>query len=94
MSIIFESTIKSSGKNSSDWYIELKYLENNIIKNSKSVEEYEKHLNELCSEEGIMIESNEIKWAQDSSVSSEQYAEINSQMRKYQEELKNDSNDR
>ena len=93
MNIIFESTIKSSGESPSDWYIELKYLENNTIKKSSSIDEYEKNLSEICNTESIMIESNENKWIQDSNVTAEQYAQINSQMRKVQEELSNASDD-
>lgn len=93
MNVIFESTIKSSGEKPNDWYIELKYLDNNTIKNSTSITEYEKDLNEICNKEGILIESNENKWIQDSNITSEQYAQINSQMRKVQGELNNVTDD-
>ena len=93
MSVVFESTIKASSEDINDWYIELKLLETSRIENCKSIEAYSTKLNEICTELGILIEPNENSWSQDENVTPDQYAQVNSQMRKLQEEMNNDSND-
>lgn len=93
MSIVFESTIKANSEDINDWYIELKLLETSRIENCNSIEEYSNKLNEICRELGILIEADENAWAQDENVTADQYAQVNSQMRKLQEEMNNDSND-
>lgn len=93
MSVVFESRIKSSGDLEDDWFIELLYLEDNKCEICQDMSEYFKKLNEMCTSYGIIIEADENKWIQDEKITNEQFSSVNAQMRKYQEEINNDSND-
>ncbi len=93
MSLVFESRIKSSGELMDDWFIELVYLEDDKKEICQDMNEYFKKLDELCTNYGIIIEPNENKWIQDEKITNEQFSSVNAQMRKYQEEVNNDSND-
>ncbi len=90
MSVIFEARIKNRGKKPHDWFIQLKDTVNNRVENCNSLEEFSKKIEEFGSDYGGRID--EVKWFQDNNVTDEQYSEINALMRKYQEELLNDSN--
>lgn len=93
MSIVLESRIKSSGDKIEDWFIELVHLEDNKVEICNDMSEYFLKLEKMCTDYGIIIEPNENKWFQDESITSDQFSNINAQMRKYQEEIDNDSND-
>lgn len=93
MSVVFESRIKSNGELVDNWFIELVYLEDGKKEICNDMSEYFKKLEEMCRSYGIIIEPEENKWSQDESITNEQFSDLNAQMRKYQEEINNDSND-
>ncbi len=91
MSVIFEARIKNRGEGPHDWYIQLTDTINNRVENCNDMDEFSKKIEEFGNDYGGRID--EVKWFQDDNVTDEQYSEINALMRKYQEELFNDSND-
>lgn len=93
MSVVFESRIKSNGELEDNWFIELVYLEDGKKEICNDMSEYFVKLEEMCTAYEVIIEPNENKWLQDESITNEQFSNINAQMRKYQEEIDNDSND-
>ena len=92
MSVIFEARIKNRGESPTDWFIELKDTVDGRTENCDDLEEFAKKIEELGADYGGQID--EVKWSQDDNITEEQYSEVNAKMRKYQEELLNDSNDR
>ncbi|PLY04484.1 MAG: hypothetical protein C0625_16245 [Arcobacter sp.] len=92
MSVIFEAKIKNRGESPHDWFIELTDTVDNRMEICNDLEEFSKKIEELGAEYGGQID--EVKWSQDENITVEQLSEINAGMRKYQEELNNDSNDR
>lgn len=92
MSVIFEAKIKNRGQGPHDWFIELKDTVDGRVESCNDLEEFSKKIEEMGMDYGGQID--EVKWSQDENITDEQYSEINAGMRKYQEELLNDSNDR
>jgi len=92
MSVIFEARIKNRGESPHDWFIELTDTVDNRKEICNSLEEFSENIEKLGADYGGNID--EVKWFQDENITDEQYSEINAGMRKYQEELNNDSNDR
>lgn len=92
MSVVFEAKIKNRGEGPHDWFIELTDTVQNKKEICDDLEEFSKKIEEFGNEYGGRVD--EVKWSQDENVTQEQYSEINAGMRKYQEELANDSNDR
>jgi len=92
MSIVFEARIKNRGESPHDWFIELTDTIDNRMEICNNLEEFSKNIEVLGENYGGHID--EVKWSQDENVTAEQYSEINAGMRKYQEELNNDSNGR
>ncbi len=92
MSVIFEAKIKNNGIGPHDWFIELIDTVDNRVEICNDLEEFSTKIEEMGSDYGGKID--EVKWFQDENITDEQYSEINAGMRKYQEELLNDSNDR
>jgi hypothetical protein len=91
LSVIFEARIKNRGQGPHEWYIELKDTVDGKTQICEDLESFSKGIEEMGSDYGGQID--EVKWFQDDNVTVEQYSEINAGMRKYQEELLNDSND-
>ena len=92
MSVIFEAKIKNRGEGPDDWFIELTDTVDNRVEICNDLEEFSTKIEEMGIDYGGKID--EVKWFQDKNITDEQYSEINAGMRKYQEELLNDSNDR
>ncbi|MCP4970182.1 MAG: hypothetical protein GY932_06260 [Arcobacter sp.] len=92
MSVIFEAKIKNKGQGAHDWFIELIDTVDNRIEICNNLEEFSVNIEKLGEDYGGNID--QVKWFQDENITEEQYSEINAGMRKYQEELNNDSNDR
>jgi len=92
MSVIFEAKIKNRGEGPHDWFIELTDSVDNRVEICNDLEEFSNKIEELGSDYGGQID--EVKWSKDENVTNEQYSEINAKMRKYEEELNNDSNNR
>lgn len=91
MSVIFEARIKNKAEGPHDWYIELKDTVSGRVEICDDLDGFSKKIEEMGSDYGGRID--EVKWFQDENITDEQYSEINAGMRKYQEELLNDSND-
>lgn len=83
MSVIFEANIKLNEQ--SDWYIELIDTVDGRKEICNDIEEFSKSIEKLGEDYGGRID--EVKWSKDDNLSSEQFEEINSKMRAYQEEL-------
>lgn len=92
MSVIFEARIKNRGDKPHDWFIELTDTVDNRIEVCNNLEEFSENIEKLGADYGGQID--QVKWSQDESITAEQYSEINAGMRKYEEELNNDSDDR
>ncbi len=87
MSVIFESTIKAKSNKRQDWYIELKDSVDGRIVLCANLDEFSKQIEEMGLDYGGNID--EVKWFKDDNITQEQYEDVNSQMRKFQElELK------
>ena len=85
MSVIFEARIKNRGESPHDWYIELTDTLSNKNEVCNNLEEFSKKIEEFGAEYKGQID--EVKWSKDDNITQDQYSQINSGMRKYQEEL-------
>lgn len=92
MSVIFEARIKNRGEEPQDWFIELTDTVDGRIEICNNLEEFSENIEKFGADYGGQIDK--VNWSQDENITPEQYSEINSGMRKYEEELNNDSNDR
>ena len=92
MSVIFEAKIKNRGNGPHDWFIELTDTVDSRVEICNNLEEFAENIEKLGADYGGQIDK--VNWFQDETITAEQYSEINAGMRKYEEELNNDSNDR
>ncbi len=83
MSVIFESRIKAKSNKINDWYIELKDSTDGRIVLCDNLDDYSKKIEEMGSDYGGHID--EVKWFKDDNITQEQYEDVNSQMRKFQD---------